>query len=192
MGFLGLTLATHALQAQDQSAEIRALLEDRDREVKNLLGNQDTFTETQRTELKSLINDVIDFEAMSEIALGRHWNDLTAAQRTEFVEVFSEIVRAQSLSDLEVYRAAVTYEEINVVGDSAYVRTKTVYKEVPAKVEYILGLRNDQWSAQDIILDEVSTAEGYARSFQSVIRKKGFDALMKSLYKKRDKMNASS
>jgi phospholipid transport system substrate-binding protein len=37
----------------------------------------------------------------------------------------------------------------------------------------------------------VSTAEGYARSFQTVVQQRGFETLMKSLRKKRDEVTAT-
>lgn len=182
--------AVTTAQAQDTAREIRQMLEQRDREIKTMLGNKSTFTPQQREQLKSLINDNIDFEAMSRQALGPHWNGLSAQQRQEFVDVFSDIVRNQSLSNLDVYRARVTYGDINVDGDSAHVTTTTVYKDVPTEVAYVLGLKNGQWRVQDIVLDNVSTAEGYARSFQTVVRKRGFDALMSSLRKKLEQTNS--
>ena len=177
---------------QNREQEIRTLLEQRDRELKSLLGTQQTFTAAQREELKNLINGVIDFEAMGRAALGPHWDTLTPQQRSEFTEVFSEVVRAQSLSDLDIYRTQVTYDGITVHGDSAHVVTSVTYKDVPTRVEYALGYRGGTWRVDDIILDGVSTTGGYARSFQTVIRKRGFDALMSSLHKKLDQVQSSS
>lgn len=184
--------AAAGVQAQDRSAEVRQMLDQRDRQIKALLGTRDTFTDAQREQLKAVINDNINFEAMGRHALGTYWNDLTPQQRKEFVDVFSGIVRNQSLSNLDVYRAQVTYDKINVHGDSAYVMTTTVYKNVPTKVDYVLGRKGQQWLLEDIVLDNVSTAEGYARSFQSVVRKRGFDALMTSLRKKLQSTTASN
>ena len=176
--------------AQDPAGEIRQLLEERDREIKRVLGDKATFTTAQRETLKEVINNGIDFEAMSRHALGEFWTSATPAQRSEFVDVFSEIVRAQSLSNLEVYRSKVSYKDITVNGQTANVVTTTVYKDVPTQVTYVMGLNDGDWMVRDIILDDVSTADGYARSFQTVIRKKGFDALMTSLNKKLEKMNS--
>jgi phospholipid transport system substrate-binding protein len=188
--FLGTPAATYA--QGDEAGSIRTMLEQRDQDVKQILGTSDSFTQAQREHLKTEINDVISFEAMSQQALGPFWSDLTADQRQSFVEVFSDIVRAQSLSDLDVYRSQVTYETVDVEGDSAYVKTTTIYKETPMPVEYIMGREDGTWFVHDIILDDVSTAEGYARSFQTVIRKKGFDALMNSLEKRRAKIETTS
>lgn len=170
--------------------EVRELLEERDREIKRLLGDKETFTAEQRERLKSVINDGIDFEAMGKTAVGPFWWEITPAQREEFVDVFSEIVRNQLLSNLDVYRSKVTYKSVTVNGDSARAVTTTVYKDVPTEVEYVLGTKGDRWQVRDIILDDVSTADGYARSFQTVIRKRGFDALMQSLRKKLDSVSS--
>ena len=191
--FMGLFLASAAFAQADREQEIRTLLEERDQEIKTVLGDQDEFTQAQREKLKAVINDGIDFRAMGREALGPHWSTLTEAQQTEYVELFTEIVRAQSLSDLDVYRSKVAYGEIAVEGDSARVVTTTTYDDKDAEVVYELHtVPGGGWLVGDIILDEVSTEQGYARSFQSAIRKRGFDGLMNSLRKKRDKLEAQN
>lgn len=188
---LALTVCT-ALPAYAQDAEdtIRQMLEQRDQQIKSILQGDTTFTSQQREELKTLINGVIDFRAMGQQALGPFWSDLTEAQRTEFVDVFRDIVRSQSLADLEVYNSQVTYNGIDVQGDSAFVRTTTDYQGTSAEVAYVLERQEGTWLAEDIIVDDVSTAGSYARSFQTVVRKRGFDALMNSLRKKREQIAA--
>lgn len=182
--------APRPLLAQEQAQAIRQMLEQRDQQIKSILQGDTTFTAQQREELKTLINGVIDFRAMGRRALGPFWDDLSASQQTEFIDVFRDIVRSQSLSDLEVYNSKVTYNAIDVEGDSAFVRTTTNYRGTSADVEYVLQRQDGTWLAEDIIVDEVSTAESYARSFQTVVRKRGFDALMNSLRKKREQIAA--
>ena len=177
--------------AQQTETTIREMLESRDRIIKSLVGDSDELPDSVEENLRSVINDVIDFGAMGEAALGRHWSKLTADQQAEFVTTFAQIVRAQSLASLDVYRSSVSYEEIAVNGTDARVVTTTVYKDIPTSVEYDLRLTGDEWVATDIIIDEVSTVGGYARSFQSVIRKKGFDELMKKLYDKLEEVESA-
>ncbi|WP_028567100.1 MlaC/ttg2D family ABC transporter substrate-binding protein [Salisaeta longa] len=177
----------HAQSAERAAAEIRQMLTERDQQIKAILeGDTKNFSEAQRERLKTLINSVIDFRAMGKQALGPYWSDLSAKQQDEFVAVFRDIVRAQSLADLEVYNSKVTYDTIEVVGDSAFVRTITEYKNTRTPVNYILRRSDGTWRAEDIILDGVSTAEGYARSFQTMIRKRSYDFLMKRLRAKRE------
>ena len=186
--FIGVS-STSAVFAQDSA--ILELLKQRDKEIKSLIGDKKEFSEGQKEELQTLINGVIDFEQMGKDALGKEWDTITPEQQAEFVKVFSEIVKGRSLSDLEIYRLEVEYEQVTVEGDEARVQTKTIYKEQPMKVEYDMGFRSDEWRVDDIILDGVSTTEGYARSFQTYIRKRGFDALMQNLHKRLEKMNAA-
>jgi len=178
----------HAQSAAQQ--DIRQMLEQRDRQIKSILQGDTTFTSQQRDELQTLINGLVDFRAMGQHALGPFWEDLSSAQRNEFVDVFRDIVRSQSLADLEVYNSEVTYNTIEVEGDSAFVRTATTYRGTSANVDYVLERQDATWLAEDIIVDGVSTAESYARSFQTVVRKRGFEALMTSLRKKRDQVAA--
>jgi len=165
--------------------EIRTMLEQRDRQIKSILSGSSDYTAEQRAELKELINGVLDFRAMAQTALGPHWDTLSTDRRERFVEVFRDVVRAQSMGDLEVYNSEVTFDQISVQDDSAHVRTRTEYEGTQTPVVYILKRRDETWKAEDIIIDGVSTAEGYARSFQSVMRKRGFQALMTALEKKR-------
>lgn len=190
-------LAVRPAAAQEAARqEIRQMLDQRDRDLKQaikpLLNDPKAATAAQRQRVEDLVNGVISFEEMARQALGPFWKDLPPAQRQEFVAVFTDIVRAQSLADLEIYNAKVTYETITVVGDSAYVRTTTVYQDKPAKVEYYLGRHGGAWYVHNLVLDDVGTVEGYARSFQGVVRKRGFEALMTSLRKKQAKLQATS
>lgn len=177
---------------QDEAAKIREMFEERDREIKSILSGQETLTEKERTRLKKVINQNIDFSAMGRAALGPLWSDLSQQQQQTFLDTFSEIVRTRSLANLEIYRAEVTYQDVTVEGDSARVSTTTTYDDVKTPVAYVLAKENGSWRVVDIVLDDISTVDSYARSFQTVIRKRGFDALMESLEKKLAEMKSST
>lgn len=198
--FTALLLAFGALaqpaQAQtDRKAEIRQLLDQRDRQIKAILGTSGSFTEAQRAKLKTLVSGLIDFRAMGQEALGPYWKDISYDQQTEFVEVFGDIVKEQSLADLEPYRAPVNYQQVRVDGNDAYVKTTSVQKGERIPVEYDLVYRKTdgggEWRARDIVVDEVSTVDGYKRSFRRQIQRRGFDALMKGLRNKLKKVRSS-
>lgn len=178
--------------AQGQQAaqtEIRQMLEERNTEIKAILKGSTDYTQEQRARLKELINGVLDFRAMAETALGPHWDTLATDRRDAFVEVFRDVVRAQSMSDLDVYNSRVTFDQITVQGDSAYVRTTTEYEGTSTPVEYVLQRQDSgEWLAEEIMVDDVGTAESYARSFQNVVKQRGFAVLMKSLKKKRSQI----
>ncbi len=169
---------------QAQQAEVRALLQQRDRDVKAVLGTRSTFTDAQRDQLKELLNGAIDFRAMSIHALDNEWNDLSSDQKRAFVDAFSQVVRNQSLSNLAIYRADVRYNEIRVEGDEATALTTTTLDGKTARVDYELNKRDGEWRIVDIILDDVSTAGSYNRQFKRVFQRQGYDGLMNVLQRR--------
>ena len=170
--------------AQAQQAEVRTLLQQRDRDVKAVIGTRTTFTDAQRDRLKELLNGAIDFRAMSQHALDNEWNDLSSEQKRAFVDAFSQVVRNQSLSNLAIYRADVRYNDIRVEGDEATALTTTTLDGKTARVDYELQKRDGEWRIVDIILDDVSTAGSYNRQFKRVFQRRGYDGLMQVLQRR--------
>ena len=168
-----------------KAGEIKVLLENRDEQIKKLLGEEgSSYTDAQMNELKDIINGIIDYDAMAKIALQETYDEITVEQKNEFVEVFGTIIRDQSLAKLDIYRASVNYESIEVENSKAFVKTIASLKDVKTPVSYNMEWKNKKWMITDMQIDNVSTAESYQKSFQGVIKKKGFDSLMKSLRKR--------
>ncbi|HCD51289.1 MAG TPA: hypothetical protein DEQ34_02490 [Balneolaceae bacterium] len=178
-------LFSTAASAQHSPTEIKSLLTERDQEIKTLLGPEGTeYTDQQREELKEIINGVIDFDAMAKTALEETYDTISADTRTEFVDLFSTIIRDQSLTKLEIYRAKITYNDISIDGDKALVKTTAELDEVRTPVDYRMRYDGEEWVITDMSIDDVYTAESYNNQFQRIIAKRGFDALMKSLRKR--------
>lgn len=168
--------------AQTGADEIQSMLEERDQEIKELLGPKGTdYTQEQRDRLKDIINDVINYRAMAQHALDNTYNEISEEEREEFVSLFSTIIRDNSLNRLDIYRAEVTYNNIEVNQDTALVETTAQLEDVRTSVDYNLKMFDNSWMITDMTIDQVSTADSYNRQFQSIIRQRGFDALMESL-----------
>lgn len=169
----------------DLGSSAKEMLIQRDNQIKELLGPKGTkFTDEQRENIKDIINDVIDYEAMARFALQDTWNTISDIQRIEFVDVFSTIVRDQSLNSLDIYRAEVSYESFIVNQNFVTATTIATLDNVRTPVTYELEKRDNRWVVIDMSIDNVSTAESYRRSFQNIIRRRGFDALMANLIRR--------
>jgi len=184
--FLALVLTLFTLSgtiiAQDGPEEIKQMLESRDNEIKELLGpSGNDFSQEQRDRLKDIINGVIYYPAMAEVALGETYNEIEDETREEFVDLFATMIRDNSLNRLDIYRADVNYNDISVNGDIATVNTTAQLEDVRTSVDYRMEVIDNEWRITDMSIDDVSTAESYNRQFQSIIRKRGFDALLESL-----------
>lgn len=161
------------------------MLEQRDEQIKELMGPEGTeYSEGQRAELKEIINGIIDFEAMAKEALDVTYDTIPPAERTEFVDLFSTIVRDQSLNKLDIYRAKITYRLIEAEGDKARVETLAELDNIRTPVNYEMEFKNGEWVIVDMEIDDVSTASSYHRQFQRIINQKGFNALLESLRKR--------
>lgn len=183
----GLSGLFQTVAAQQDSSSVRELLEDRDKEIKDLLGPKGTeYTQQQREKLKDIINGVIDYRAMASYALKDTYDTLSVEQRNEFVDLFATIVRDQSLNKLDIYRADVRYNSIKVNDDTAVVKTLVTLEDVRTPVIYDMKYKDDskQWVVTDMIIDDVSTAGSYQRQFQNIIRKRGYDKLLETLRKR--------
>ena len=166
------------------AAEVEQLLEERDREIKAILGPGGDVSAERQAELRDVVNGVIDFHRMAEAALGSHWAGLTTEQRDRFVAAFAGTVRAQSLANLDLYRADVVYEGVEVEGRTATATTRATRDKVSSVVTYDLYKTADGWRVVDFAIDDVSTVAGYKRSFNRVIRKHDFARLLSSLEKR--------
>lgn len=176
-----LVLSQH-VNAQMDAQSIQTMLEERDEEIKSILGPEGSeYSDDQRETLKAIINGVIDFEAMSKTALAETYETISDDNRSEFVDLFSTIIRDNSLTKLDIYRAIVTYNDISIDGDEALVQTMAELDEVRTPVEYKMKWQNNEWVITDMSIDDVYTAESYNRQFQRIIARRGFDALMDSL-----------
>lgn len=175
------------LAAQQDSATVRELLEERDKEIKDLLGPKGAeYTQEQRDKLKNIINGVIDYRAMASYALDETYDTLDTEQRDEFVDLFATIVRDQSLNKLDIYRADVRYNSIDVNDSKATVNTTVTLDDVRTPVIYQMQYdqQQDAWTVTDMIIDDVSTAGSYHRQFQNIIRKRGYQSLLETLRKR--------
>ncbi|MEX0772495.1 MAG: ABC transporter substrate-binding protein [Balneolales bacterium] len=174
--------ATATIQESSGEQEIINLLDERDQQIKELIGPEgSTYTEEQRQELTIIINDIVDYSAMAQTALEETYDTISTEQREKFVNLFSTIIRQQSINQLDIYRAEVTYGDIEVTGDSAMVETTAILDNVRTPVLYEMERRDGEWVITDMAVDNIWTAESYRRSFQNQIRRRGFDALMASL-----------
>lgn len=178
-------LSATTLFSQNTESDIRKMLDERDEEIKELLGPKGTeYSQDQRDRLKNIINDIIDYSAMAQQALGNTYNEISDSQKEEFTSLFATIIRDNSLNRLDIYRASVTYNSIEVDNNSAFVSTTAQLDNVRTSVAYNLDFKDGEWVITDMIIDEVSTVESYNRQFQSIIRQRGFDALLQSLQRR--------
>lgn len=179
-----------SVSVESDEAEIRTLLAERDRQIKEVMDGDGEITDAQRDELEKIVNEFVDYPSMAAYALGETWDELSDQTRSSFSSSFAAIVRDQSLNNLEIYRAEIAYGMVDVSDNEAFVETTASLENVTTQVNYRMERRAGNWLITDIILDDVSTADSYRRQFQSVIRQRGFDALFDSVKRRAERIDS--
>lgn len=148
--------------------------------------------DAKRTELRKLVNGFLDFEELSHRALARHWDGLTAKQRTEFVNVLRDLIERSYINQVHGQpNYDLRFEKENLDGSEASVvailDASNKGKKVNITMEYKLLYKGNRWLVYDVITDEQSMLENYRAEFNKIISKESFDALMKRMKKRLEK-----
>ena len=144
------------------------------------MANKDLFKQAI-AEAKSIREAAI---ANAKEALEETYDTISTEKRTEFVDLFATIIRDQSLNKLDIYRAKITYQDIQIEGEAARVETLAQLENVRTPVNYEMEYMSGEWVIVDMEIDDVSTASSYNRQFQRIINQKGFEPLLESLRKR--------
>ena len=173
------------------AGELTEILKKRDAAIKKLLPEDGSEASSEnKIKLKSAINDLIDFSVLSKNCLSNHWDKMKKSQRKEFTDLFSFLVKENSVKKLRFYKSDnVSYETEEVKEDSAKLFTVVETDDEETDVEYsFFKDKVGNWRLKDIVIDEVSTERNYRSRFNKIIKKKGLEGLLEKLRKKKKKL----
>ena len=136
-----------------------------------------------------LVNELVlphfDFSAMTDLALGRYKDDVSAEQRPEIINEFRLLlVRTYSSALLEYTDQQLIYLPMEGTVDDGEVTVRTEIEQeggFPIPINYVLRRGDDGWKVYDISVDDVSLVTNYRSSFARAIKKDGVDGLIKTL-----------
>ncbi len=145
--------------------------------------------QARNVEIKKIVGSFLDFEELAHRALARHWDGLTAKQRTEFVRTLRDLVErnyvrqlyGQPDYELKLDKEELTGNEATVAGS---LKASAKGKNVTMSLEYKLVKKQNRWVVFDVITDELSLLENYRAEFNKVIAKDSFDVLLTRMKKK--------
>ena len=149
-------------------------------------GGSPESIEQRRVELRRAADSLFDFTEMGRRALGRHWADRTPAEREEFVKLFTDLIARSYIGQIDHYAGeTIAYTAERVDGDEASVQSRVVTaKGSQIPVEYRLHRVNDDWSAYDVFVENVSLVGTYRSQFDRIIRSESFASLLRRLREK--------
>jgi phospholipid transport system substrate-binding protein len=144
----------------------------------------------RRTAVRKIANEIFDFGETARRSLGRHWQPRTAAERDEFVQLFSDLLERSYISKVELYGGEkIQYQGDTIDGDQAKVQTKLLTKggsDIP--IEYRMHKKADRWLVYDVIIEGVSLVANYRTQFNKIIQTSSYQELVKKMKTKQEEL----
>jgi phospholipid transport system substrate-binding protein len=147
----------------------------------------DAKTRERREKLRAIIYPRFDFAEMAKRSLGAQWQKRSPAEQKEFVGVFTDLLEAAYLDNLESYSGEkVRFLKDRQEQDHAEVSTKIVNKKGE---ELVVGYRlhevNGDWKVLDVIIEDISLVNNYRSQFNRVLARSSYADLIETMRQKK-------
>jgi phospholipid transport system substrate-binding protein len=160
--------------------------------ILDLLKQGDMDKAARRSAMEVIIDKRFDFRAMSQRTLATNWKKASDAEKQEFTDLFSQLIQSSYVGKLEAYtNETVEYVAEKAKGRKAVVETliKTASADIP--LNYKMYSKDGNWLVYDVIIEGVSLISNYRSSYQTIVKKEGFDGLMAKMKAKIEELKAS-
>jgi ABC-type transporter MlaC component len=161
--------------------------------LKKLSAAQGPAWEKARDEARAAVASLLDFEALAEGTLGKHWSELKQPERTRYVASMRAAMEASYLSRMQG-KLSVEEVKVNYLGEEKkagrpIVKTQFVAGKDVAAIDYVFA-SDKKLRAVDVLTEGVSLAETYRESIAGLWPKKGFDGVVAAFDKKAKRFEA--
>lgn len=156
-------------------------------ELVNLLKQPKSAANDKKVE--KIFDGMLDYEALARESLDKHWDKIDAKQQKEFQSVLKQLVRNAYRKNLDkTLDYQVTYKGETKGKKGIVVRTvakhRTDKRKEAISIDYVLHQVDGEWRIFDIVTEGSSLVNNYRNQFRRVIKKKGFDELLRRMKKK--------
>ena len=138
-------------------------------------------------DIRKIINEIFDYQELSERTLGRDWKKFKPEQQTEFVDLFSKLLenvyadRILAYTHEKIEFGKVTELRKDQVEIESYIIT-TDNKKVP--LFYRLIQKDGNWRGYDVVIEGVSMIKNYRGQFREMLTNKTPEDLLQTLREK--------
>ncbi len=170
-------------QMQEYTERVLQLIQDA------ALREKDTLEALQAAVRKVAIRIFGATEAAKGV-LGRHWEARSPAERDDFVQLFAELLEATYIARMDGDGGVrIRYVGELVEGDRADVRARVfTRKGREVTVDARLVHHDGRWLVYDLTVEQVSLVGNYRAQFDRIIRKSGYEELVRLVRAKRDQL----
>jgi len=146
----------------------------------------------RRQALKQCISGIFNYSEMAKLTLGKHWNQLTQPERTQFIDIFATLLDNSYLNKIESYNnEKIVYLKETIDGNYAEVKSKVITTNRDEySLDYRLMKENGKWMVYDVVIEGVSLVSNYRTQFSRIINNSGYNELIKKLQTKISELKA--
>lgn len=130
-----------------------------------------------------------DLIKIARIVVGREWENLTAEQQTQLVDVFSKLSissYAHNFKDFDGESFVFDSEEETARGGVIIHTTLIIPNDKNVKFDYMLKKKGNSWKIINIIANGVSDLALKRSEYTSILKREGFDPLITKINEKID------
>lgn len=142
--------------------------------------------EIKKDKLRPIYKRMFDEVELSRRALARNWNNMVAAQRQEFVQLFRQVLEKAYADKILSYtnEKVVFDKETLLSGNQAEVQTRIITSSREVPVSYRVILKDGDWKVYDVVVENVSLVQNYRTQFNDILAKNTPEQLLEILRKK--------
>lgn len=136
------------------------------------------------TQLDPVLKATFDVRLMMRVSMGRFWKDLSPEQQHTLVDAFTRMTIATYANRFDGYSGQrfETLEHQERSRGRVLVKTELVNEDENVSINYLLHRQGTQWTIMDIYLKgNYSELARWRSEYSSVMRTKGYDALIATL-----------
>jgi len=134
--------------------------------------------------MDDVVKNSYNLEKMGKMIIGVNWKQMETKMQKEFINVFKRFIsvnyfrRFNKINDLDF-----EHQSLRVIEDKFRLASVILIADNERiKIDYLLGLKNDQWKIFDVLLDgSISEIATKKSDFKKIINEEGVSGLIKNL-----------
>lgn len=137
-----------------------------------------------------------DFTRMTQLAVGRHWQQASPEQQKALVAEFRALLVQTYAATFAAYRdQKIEYRPLRMEPTDTDVVVKSLINQSggkPVTVDYKMRKADAGWKVYDVVVGDLSLVQTYRGTFNSEVQKGGVDGLVKALADKNKQLSSDT
>ena len=154
-------------------------------QVLNILKDKSLSQKQKDEKNVRIIDDIFDFDIMSQISLGRKWKTLSNNEKVRFSKAFEKKIKHSYLDKLRLYNneKVIIKDLEKIKSNRITLETQVIGLDDTYKVIYFFYKKKqtNQWYIYDVELVGVSIIQTYRKQFAEFLTTKTVKELIESL-----------